>query len=186
MTAPSVTPRRRTFTLIELLVVIAIIAVLMGLLFPAIGLVMGNAKNTRAKSEMNSIVMAVKNFESTYGLLPWNSLANPPDDSSSFAKVGYETITYATLIGILTGTNARKTVFLDPRADSANYKDPWNTDYEVLIDTNYDGEIRTPQALATRQKNIPTNTALKGSVFVYSYGPDKAAAGNDDVVSWAE
>jgi prepilin-type N-terminal cleavage/methylation domain-containing protein len=185
MTAPNVTPCRRTFTLIELLVVIAIIAVLMGLLFPAIGLVMDNAKTTRAKSEMNSIIMAVKNYEATYGLLPWNSPA-PPNDSSSFAAGGYQTITYATLIGILTGTNARKTVFLDPRADSANYKDPWNTDYVVLIDTNYDGEIRTPQALATRQKNIPSNTVLKGSVFVYSYGADKTAAGNDDITSWTD
>ena len=47
------------FTLIELLTVIAIIAVLMGLLFPALSSVKNSAKKARAKNDAVQIVNAV-------------------------------------------------------------------------------------------------------------------------------
>ncbi|HEX5175388.1 MAG TPA: type II secretion system protein, partial [Chthoniobacteraceae bacterium] len=44
------------FTLIELLTVIAIIAILMGLLFPAVNAVKENAKKVQAKNDVTQIV----------------------------------------------------------------------------------------------------------------------------------
>lgn len=65
-------PRRtlRAFTLIELLTVIAIIAILMGLLFPAIGLVKEQANKARAKNDVSNIVTAIRQYNVEYGKYP--------------------------------------------------------------------------------------------------------------------
>lgn len=58
------------FTLIELLTVIAIIAILMGLLFPAVNAVKENAKKVQAKNDVMQIVAAVKSYYTEYGKYP--------------------------------------------------------------------------------------------------------------------
>lgn len=58
------------FTLIELLTVIAIIAILMGLLFPAVNAVKEAAKKAEAKNACVGIVAAVKQYNAEYGKYP--------------------------------------------------------------------------------------------------------------------
>lgn len=62
--------RLSAFTLIELLVVISIIAILMGLLFPAIGLIKETARKAQSKTEVSGIVAAVKQYQTEYGKFP--------------------------------------------------------------------------------------------------------------------
>ena len=63
-------PHASAFTLIELLTVIAIIAILMGLLFPAIAAAKEQARRTAAGNTVRNIVNACKSYQTDYGKFP--------------------------------------------------------------------------------------------------------------------
>ena len=206
---------KREFTLIELLIVIAIIALLVALLFPALAGARNAAKKVQAKAMANNIIIAVKQYKTTYGLMPgwdvdgdgnkdgvdlmgttdveWDDVL---DNSTNDAKK------YDILLQILTKVDMDATASDAPdSSDLANRRKI----HFINVPTHYEEKGYLDPwghrfaVLMDRNFNQKIEKSKTGGdiadmnkmVAVYSFGPDGIdddgdSGDHDDIVTWEE
>lgn len=124
--------RRAGFTLIELLVVIAIIAILIGLLLPAVQKVREAAARVKCQNNLKQFGLAMHNYEGTYGKLPrsrpfdlagnrmaWSVVVLDYIEQGNLARLYDKNVAWNTGVNVTTGQQSIP-VFICPSAPDAN------------------------------------------------------------------
>src|SRR5262245_46397429 len=123
--------RRSGFTLIELLVVIAIIAILIGLLLPAVQKVREAAARMKCQNNLKQCGLAAHNYESAHGFLPPGAGPTPAAQPAANSRASLQAVILAYV-------------------EQANKYNQFNLDYDV----NNNGGTPHSNA-AARQQDVP-------------------------------
>jgi prepilin-type N-terminal cleavage/methylation domain-containing protein len=154
MNRPS-TGRRRGFTLIELLVVIAIIAILIGLLLPAVQKVREAAARMQSSNNLKQIALAVHNASDTRGCFPlvhdvfWSNFTGGPWAVAKAPQIGHGSFYWFLLPYIEQSNLAGPTL---NQFEQANVKFP--TEVKTLVSPLDPG----PKAISSTQQYWHNNS----------------------------
>jgi len=172
------------FTLVELLVVIGVIAILAGMLYPAIGAAKRAARRHAAFGAVKSLETAFNAYMDEYNKAPRvypNGITPPGNvETMSFLEVRDDVLRMLRgqpLTGIYpTPPNSRNRMFIEVKSTQIltnSFIDPWGRPYKYMLDFNYDNSVTVGQ--------FSTNLIGRRTA-IWSDGPPGGV--NSEVKSW--
>ncbi len=156
------TRSRSAFTLIELLVVIAIIAILIGLLLPAVQKVREAAARAQCQNNLKQLGLAVHNYNDAYGKFPQARDFPFPESFSIHAR----------LLSFLEQDNVFRTI---------NFAIPWSDPSNAVAAA---ARVKVFLCPSDYMSSVPPNwapnnyRANEGTSIVFAYGPSDTAGVN--------
>ncbi len=156
--------RKRTgFTIVELLAALAIIALMVGLLIPALSMVRRTAKETKQKAQFTTIGLALTTFKNDHGDYPRSDWPLPPAPGSDYC--GAQKLTEALLGWDMLGFHPKSDFRSNGHNDDGVFI--YNVDNPVFFDQRRGPYLELATADAFRLGNIFNNTAsLAPNTFV--------------------
>jgi prepilin-type N-terminal cleavage/methylation domain-containing protein len=160
---------RSGFTLIELLVVIAIIAILIGLLLPAVQKVREAAARTQSTNNLKQLALGFHNFQDAQGYLPHNGCWN-------FVSWYYGDPWHAFPRAQIS-QNSSWPFMLLPYIEQDNLQKNWNftTPVKTLLDPSRSG---TGLSVLTYNGNVNDYTSIRQAGPVTDYAANAALIGS--------
>lgn len=152
--------RRSGFTIVELLTVMAVIAILIGLLVPALNLVKDYAKEIQQKAQFHGIGVGLELFKSEFGMYPpsndnvdlYDPTKNHPLDPTPYG--GAQKLAEAMVGWDLLGFHPKS----DFRSDGWNDYDNDGIDDEVYNPVSGITGSKSPPHTETAEENIQART----------------------------